>query len=159
MPRGRVLGRCNLRVRELEPRDIPRIKELHALSGFDYELPDLLSNEFERVTVVVDENDVPQMWIAARRSIELFLGLDPQWRNPRWRLDALMLGHEDMRAELEWRGWKDVVAFLPPEVEKSFGRRLERLFYWAKGRWQHYSRRTEAIGHEQRRNQPGTASK
>ncbi len=141
-----------MRIRKLEERDLPYLRKWHEESGVDYEFPDLLAEPFTRVTVVVDEEDRPVQALAAKRTIEMYMLLDPTWRNPRWRLGALMQGHEEMRSWLEKHGWPEVNAFLPPQVEKSFGRRLEKIFHWIPGRWRHYSRRTEATGHEQRRN-------
>jgi hypothetical protein len=130
-----------VKIRKLEERDLPRLRELHRESGFDYPLPDFLAPEFERVTVVVDENDVPVQMTAARKTVEIYAIVDPNWRNPRWRLDALLQSHEEMRQGLLESGYEDVHAWLPPEVEKSFGRRLVGIFGWIPSRWKSYSRR------------------
>ena len=140
-----------MRVRELEKRDLPVLEQWHRESGFDYPLPDLFSPSFARVLVVVDDNDVPVQALAAKNTIEMYMLMDKGWRNPRWRLEALMQGHEDMRSWLHENGHEDVNCWLPPEVEKSFGRRLEKLFYWIPARWKSYSRKTEAQRNEQRR--------
>lgn len=130
-----------MNIRPLKEIDKPFLERWHREAGFDYPLPDLSGPLFD-VLVVVDENDIPVQAIAAKKTAEMFLLLDPHWKNPRWRLEALMQGHEAMREKLHADGIDDVIAFLPPEVEKSFGRRLTKIFGWIPGRWKHYSRRT-----------------
>ena len=130
-----------MRIRELERRDIPAVEELHRASGFDYPLPDFFGGDFARVSVVVDEDDKVIQVIAAKKTVEMYLLMDGAWRNPRWRLQALMQGHEEMRLKLIESGYTDVNCWLPPEVEKSFGRRLERIFKWIPSRWKSYSRK------------------
>lgn len=132
-----------MKIRNLEAKDIPFLETWHREAGFDYPLPDLTDPVFAEVTVLVDSMDRPVLAIAAKKTVELYLLMDGHWKNPRWRLEGLMQAHEDMRQRLFQHGVDDVNCFLPPEVEKSFGRKLQRIFHWIPGRWKHYSRRLE----------------
>jgi hypothetical protein len=149
-------------VRELRKSDIPFLKRWHTESGFDYPFPEikamtwwrvmlrdllmrcltLLCGEFARVSVVTDENNLPVMAAPAKKTIEMYLLCDKDWGTPRQRLMALQLGHEEMRVWLSGHGFCDVNAWLPPEIEKAFGKRLQYIFGWKKSRWNSYSRRT-----------------
>lgn len=127
-----------MRIRNLESKDIPVLRRWHEESGFDYEFPDL--TKFEAVRVLVDENDVPIQAAAARKTVECYLLLDSTWRNPRWRLEGFRQLHEDTCRQLEHKGYTDLHCWLPPQIERSFGRKLQNLFGWIKSHWSSYSR-------------------
>lgn len=127
-------------IREFRQEDEAVLRDLHKINGFDYPFPDLKSDQFYKVLVLVDEDDVPVQAVAARKTIEVYFLGDPQWRTPAWRLDALKGLHVKMHGILIAAGYTDVLAFIPPKVMRAFGRRLERDFGWVKGKWQHYCR-------------------
>ncbi len=129
-----------MRVRAFEKRDVPKVEQIFRDMGFDYEFPDLSDPIFERVSVLVDDDDSPVQVLAAKKTVEMYLLMDKDWANPRWRLEGFKRIHEEMRMALLDVGYADANAWLPPEVEKSFGRKLVRLFKWTRGRWQSYSR-------------------
>lgn len=129
-----------MRVRDLEERDLETLKKWHRENGFDYPFPDLFAPEFERVSVVEDENGELVLTLPAKRTIEMYCLMNKSWRSPRWRLEALMLAHEEMRLALLGKGYTDVNCWLPPEVERSFGRKLTRIFKWIPSRWKSFSR-------------------
>lgn len=128
-----------MKIRKYEAKDEARVRELHASSGFDYPLPDFSSSEFAEVLVVADDEDRLVQLVAARKVTEVYFVGDPQWRTPRWRLDALLGIHQRMQETLQAMGYRDVVAFLPPQIAKSFGRRLKGMG-WIAGRWRHFSK-------------------
>lgn len=123
-----------MRIRPLEKRDIPRLKQLHAEGGVDYSFPDLMSPEFVEVHVLVNEDDQPVQAVAARRTVETFLLIDKQWGNPwlRWRWFCEL--HEAVRAMLAGKGYTDMHAWIAPQIERSFGRRLMKLG-WSPSTW------------------------
>ncbi len=131
--------------RDLQSADLPRLQELFAAQGFEYEFPDLQSAQFIVKRVLVDDNGVILGAIAARQTVELFLLADPTWQTPRWRLEALRLQHEDMRQQLAVRGIRDAHAWLPPQICRAFGRRLLKSFGWRKQMWDCYSRDTGRV--------------
>ena len=132
-----------MRIRDLKPEDIPVLRRLHQARGYDYPFPDLTAPEFVAVRVLVLEDDQPVEVVAARKTVECYCWLDPAWRNPRWRLDGLMLLHEDMRQQLEKQGFTDAHAWPPPDIERAFGKRLRRIFGWVKSDWASYSRKVK----------------
>ena len=142
-----------MRTRDLEERDIPVLERLHQDSGFDYPFPQFfvngkLNSDFTHVQVLEDDDGTIINVMPGKKLIEMYFFLNPHWRNPRWRLEALRFAHEEMRKWLVLNGWPEVQCWPPPQVEKSFGKRLSTIFHWTKSRWQSYSRRTEAIGNE-----------
>lgn len=133
-----------MQVRQFKDSDYQWVLELYRRQGFDYELPTM--DAFKLVQVVVDDEDQPVMVLAARPTVEMFLIVDSAWETPQWRLEAFKLVHEAMRAALEAEGITDVHAWLPPEIEKSFARRLMRRFGWKQQLWNCYSRLTTPTG-------------
>jgi hypothetical protein len=125
-------------IREFRASDEPILRKLHAEQGFDYEFPDLTA--FEAVLVAVDENDLPVQAVAARKTVEVYMLGDPKWRTPAWRFDVLKLLHEGMHRLLLQKGFTDAHCWIPPVVDKAFGRRLVKQLGWVRSRWQSYCR-------------------
>jgi hypothetical protein len=133
-----------MRTRNFEASDYEEVKELYRKQGFEYDLPDMAA--FMEVQVVADDADKPIMVLAARPTVEMFLILDQEWGTPYWRLEAFKLVHESMRTKLEAAGIADAHCWIPPEIEKSFARRLMRWFAWRKQLWPCFSRKTTPNG-------------
>lgn len=129
-----------MKVRQVESLDWPRLRQLFEAQGFDYELPS--RDEFV-AGHAIDDNGIP-MAILARPTVELYMLADPNWKTPQWRFEALRKLHESLRLELRAKGFRDVHVWLPPQKEKSFGRRLMRSFGWNQPLWKCFSRSTEA---------------
>lgn len=128
-------------VREYTDGDFAEIKRLHELSGFGYELPASLSGQgFVSHRVIEDEQGIA-MACFLRRTAEAYLIKDPAWRTPAWRMEAFRQLHLTCVGDAKAEHVQDIVAFLPPTVTKSFGRRLDKLG-WATYRqemWKPYS--------------------
>jgi hypothetical protein len=133
-----------MQLRDFKPSDYEAVRELYQKQGFCYDLPDMA--EFMAVQVVVDETDTPFIILAARPTVEMFLIMDKEWATPRWRFEAFKLIHEAMRAKLFQAGITDAHCWLPPEIEKSFAKRLMRGFGWVMQLWPCYSRKTTPSG-------------
>jgi hypothetical protein len=119
-----------MRARQAQIRDYPKLLEIAKKSGFPY--PDLESPLIEDCWVVVNEKDVPIMAVAAERIVQLYLWCD-EFEHPGAKLAAMrILQNSSMRGELKRRGYVDACVFLPPEIAKSFGSRLERSLKWLK---------------------------
>lgn len=125
-----------MKVRPLRASDIPVLKAMYERAGFDYEWPDLTSREFEAIEVVVNERDEPLMAAAAKRTVELYL-FAGEMEHPAAKLHAIRLLHVALADALKAKGYSEANAFLPPQIEKSFGRRLMRTFGWLKS-WSGY---------------------
>lgn len=126
-------------VRPITSSDYPRLRELFAEQGFDYELPDY--GELVAGHVVEDGGQIVQA-VLARPTVELYFLGDERWQTPAWRMEALRKVHESMRCDLQGKGFSDVHAFLPPEKAKSFSRRLVRNFGWTEPLWKSLTRPT-----------------
>lgn len=128
-------------IRYMQESDLPRVKELHSRLGFDYEFPDL--KEFLPIPVIVDENNQVVMAVASMPTVELFFFIDKEWETPGMKMEAFKVMHEFVRRQLKEIGIVEGNAFIPPQLEKSFGRRLFK-FGWKKGLgWPCFSRRTD----------------
>lgn len=120
-----------MNVRPLQPSDIPTLRQMYELSGLDYTFPDLRGPLMESVLVVVDDNDVPIAGVAAERIIQLYLLVDESL-SPAAKLAIIRKLHQNMQEMLCSRGYCEANCFIPPKLEKSFGRRLERTFSWVR---------------------------
>lgn len=120
-----------MRVREFKPEDMDALKSLHARSGFKYELPDFADQQFV-VRRVADDDGQIVMAGFLRQTTEAFLICDPHWRGPRWRYEALEAIHNDAVEQIRRMGFRSIEAFLPPQIEKRFGKRLLSMG------WKHY---------------------
>ena len=114
-------------IRQLETRDLDRIRVLHNLMGAPYDLPNLADPTFVVTAGLVDEGGVIQAAAALRLTSEAYLLLNPEWGDAadRW-LNVLAL-HESVRVGAKKLGLVDVHAFLPPNVRDGFKRRLQSL--------------------------------
>jgi hypothetical protein len=127
-----------MRFRPLIDSDVPVLREMFERSGFEYTLPDLRGPLMESVIVVADENDQPVAAAAAERIVQLFLFIKED-EHPAAKLHWIKMLHEGLATELRTKGYHSCDAFLPPQVEKSFGRRLMRNFGWVRN-WNSFAR-------------------
>lgn len=116
--------------RKMNPHDLERMK---ALARAEFDLPDLSSNNF-LVKRVLESGPRIIAGAAARMTTEVFIWVDREWESPRFRFEAFKFLHEQMRAELKEKGVADVHAWVPPEIERAFGRRLMQLG-WQRPLW------------------------
>lgn len=122
----------------MEERDIPAIEAIHALAGYKFPLPDLRSDMIECVEVVVDDFDVPVMAAAAKRGIELYLFCPPGGPvHPQVKMEGVRMLHESVRDIIVRKGFSEGYACVPPEIERSWGRKLRRIFGWERA-WASY---------------------
>ncbi len=106
--------------------DIPVLRDLHRQAGYDYSFPDLTAKEIEDVTVVVDLDDKPVAAGVAKRTVELYLIMG-KTGHPLVKWGHIRELHGAMKKKLLAKGFTEGNAFLPPEIEKSYGRHLARL--------------------------------
>ena len=70
--------------------------------------------------------------------IYLYNGMDGQ--PPAAKLHAIRLLHDHMASILRDLGYNEANVFLPPRLERSFGRRLMRSFSWVRN-WESFAKR------------------
>jgi hypothetical protein len=129
-----------MRIREFTAGDLAALERMHAAQGFAYPFPDLANPLFLTRLVVEDDAGRAVMAALLRLTCEAYLLHQPGAGTPRARWRALLALHEAARLDARARGLDDVHAFLPPRVERAFGRRLQRLG-WVKDPWASYCRR------------------
>lgn len=71
------------------------------------------------------------MALAAERIVQAYLWIDKE-RDPASLLAALRMIQEPASIQLRNKGYNSLECFLPPEIERSFGRRLMRSFGFVK---------------------------
>lgn len=120
-------------IRDLELKDVPRLKELHEAKPFRFDFPKL--DELLTCKVFVDDNDVPKMMIGAQQGVEILLVSDPEWETPGMRMGMLRAMYVQVEDDLRRQGVKYVGASIPPEICKGFVRRLRREFGWINDQW------------------------
>jgi len=125
-------------IRALQPSDIPTLRNLYEMSGLPYTFPDLRGPLMESVLVVADDNDVPVAACAAERIIQLYLLIDDSL-HPAAKLRYIKQLHTHLSVVLKSKGYQEANCFVPPEMEKSFGRRLMRTFSWVRN-WPSFAR-------------------
>jgi hypothetical protein len=118
-----------MEVREYTDADFTAVKRIYEASGFGYTLPNLSGEGFFSRRVVGGVQDVG-MACFLRRTAECYLISDPNWRTPAWRLEAIRQLHRTGLADAREAKVQEIIAFLPPQVEQKFGRRLKRDFGW-----------------------------
>lgn len=124
-----------MRVRHYRESDFEVLKRIHETQGFEYDFPNLDESQFVVKAVLVDENDVPVQAVLARQTIELYMLSDSSRGTPGERLEWFSWLNVAVRTELKRQGYADVHAWLPPQVVKSFGRRLVRMFGFTESKW------------------------
>ncbi len=129
-----------MRIREYTPEDEAPLREMHAAQGFDYPFPNLSNQLFTSRLVLEDDNGRPLMAALGRVTCEVYLLAQPRAGTPQDRWQRLLAMHEAMRRVLHAQGFEDATCWIPPRIERAFGRRLLRLG-WVRDLWAAYSRR------------------
>ena len=135
-------------IRTFTAAAIPEMIRIHEQSGLPVDcLPDLYINvqpekvEMNALFVVnaVKEVDgkIAMMSFLKVRS-EIYVLVDHNVGTPEERWEWLKEINAHMAEEARKKGLDQVTAFLPPELDKAFGKRLEEMGY-VKGLWQSYS--------------------
>lgn len=99
--------------------------------GFAYELPPL--DEKFAVRAVLEGDSGPEMALMLRKTVEAFF-LSDKTGAPEKRWVNFMALHESVRLEALRLGFTDVQAMLPPQISRSFGKRLGYLG-WRMNTW------------------------
>jgi hypothetical protein len=133
-----------LQIREYMADDLDALRAIHARQAFDYALPDLSDPRFITKIVLSDGDAGEKRIVGAallRLTAEAYLLLDPKFSTPRERWRALLTLHAATERDAWRRGLADVHAWLPPGLEKKFGKRLERLGWVRDDKWAPYCKR------------------
>lgn len=129
-----------MRIREYRPEDEAPLRAMHAAQGFDYPFPDLANQLFLTRLVLEDGDGRPLMAALGRVTCEVYLLAHPREGTPQDRWQRLVALHEAMRRTLSGQGFEDATCWIPPRIERAFGRRLRRLG-WVRDAWTAFTRR------------------
>lgn len=132
-----------MRARELRPMDQRHIETLHSASGYAFRFPALDSPLIEAGVGIEGDAGLIAAAVAVRQP-EVMLALS-KGGHPLMKLRALAMVHDEMRARLAARGYESAFCFLPPELVRTYGRHLEKIFNW-RPTWQGYVIGKEAQG-------------
>lgn len=122
-----------MRVRLFEERDLPALKRIYLDAGYSFDFPDFADPFVGHVQVLVSEEDVPLMAVCSKLVPEIILLCAPGGNlHPIVKMQGIGMIHEAMNEALLAEGHKEAFSFIPPEIEKSYGRHLMRKFGWLK---------------------------
>jgi hypothetical protein len=116
-----------MKIRQTEPRDVPKLYEIYWRSPYEFGLPAFDSTELLESLVAVDENDEPYMMLSALKIADMFLLVDHERDTPASRAEALCGLFAEMKPRLIAMGISNATAYMGPKVPKGFDRRLKRL--------------------------------
>lgn len=118
--------------RTAKPEDYDTLKRLHAESGLDFPFPALDSPTMEALEVVVDERGEIILGAVAQRTLEIYLFSPAGQLHPVVKMEGIRLLHGAIRDTIAKKGYSEGFSFIPPQIEKSYGRHLRRWFGWEK---------------------------
>jgi hypothetical protein len=117
--------------------DFPKLAEIHEQSGLKFPMPPLVSPMIEAVELVVDERGEILMGAVAQRAAELYLLAPAGGLHPVVKMDGIRLLHGAIRDNICPKGYTEGFAFIPPGIERSYGRHLRKWFGW-EATWKAY---------------------
>lgn len=128
-----------MRIRDYQPEDWQAIKKLHENSGLPPAcLADVSDPLFVLRRVIESEGRIA-MAAFVRITSEPFLLVDHAIGKPEDRWALLWALTEDICRKAKERGIDQLTAWIPPDVEKSFGERLIALGFQP-SKWKSYTR-------------------
>jgi hypothetical protein len=129
-------------MRAYEPRDKEAINKIHKTNNLPPNcLPDT-DNPLFVLGQVVEMNGKVAMAVNVKLNGELFLTLDHTAGTPEQLWEALQAISKSICDAAYVRGLDQVSAWLPPEIEDSFGKRMLEMGY-VKSPWVCYTRNLE----------------
>jgi hypothetical protein len=114
-------------IRSFTESDFEALKIIHANNELPAVcLPDA-SNPLFFVQQVVEHEGVPALAAFLKLTCEPFLLVDHTVADPAWRWQALKNLTDTVTFAAKKHGLEDMTAWVPPDLEKSFGSRLKEL--------------------------------
>ncbi len=123
-----------MEIRAFCKEDTATLERMHRAQGFQYEFPDL-EDPLWHVKLVCEQDGRIASAAFAHLTSEVYGFFNHDVGTPRERFQGFMALHEaGCRAAWYPGGLSDLHAWLPPQIEKSFGKRLMNLG-WKKSLW------------------------
>ncbi|MGH9776076.1 MAG: hypothetical protein ACRD50_14145 [Candidatus Acidiferrales bacterium] len=124
-----------MRIREYTDADLAELVEMHRRQGFDYAFPDLDDPLFVSRIVLEDGEGKIVAAALAHLTSEIYFLQDPAAGSPRERWARVLALHAAGANDLRSKGLKDAHAWLPPNIARRFGRRLESIGWVRDDAW------------------------
>lgn len=115
-------------IRPYKPEDEPVIRAIYVERGYSFDFPDLNAADMVSIWVCEDEGRVVSA-VAARKTVEISAFVAQDWKNPAWRLSAMMELQKYGSTDLASQGFTDQHCWVKSEI-RGFGRRLVRSMGW-----------------------------
>src|ERR1700689_4606741 len=112
-------------IRAATPEDYDDIRAIHAAQGFDYTLPDLNHPTMFVKSLLV--SDKPIAAVLGRLTSEAYLLIGNDWKSPTEKMNAICTLASTSMGQAKLRGVTDAFLWCPPEIEKSFAKRLNQM--------------------------------
>lgn len=125
-------------IRQFTDDDLQALKRMHSRQGFEYAFPDVSDPIFVSKLVLEDDDSRIAMASLARLTCEMYLMIDPSLGTPQDRFLGITALHQAGERDLISRGLDDAHAWLPPEISRRFGKRLEALGWVRDDKWTPY---------------------
>lgn len=116
-----------MKVRLFESADMPTLDALCTSQPFYHRLPDVNHHSFISRFAAPNGTNEPAAFGFLRVIGEGYMVLDRNWGTPLERWIALQTVHNAMIADGVSKGIRRCVTWVPHEIEKPYGRRLESL--------------------------------
>jgi hypothetical protein len=126
-----------VKIRAYDDRDLKQVQQIHRAQNLGYDFPPINDPTFFIRIVGEHEGKIVQAAFA-HITAEIYFMLDPETGTPQER-HLWFLSMQEVGRELASNpgGLDDLHAFLPPQMEKSFARRL-MVHGWKKALWPAY---------------------
>jgi hypothetical protein len=141
-------------IREFKEGDIPLVEAIHKQNDLPANcLPNLMIVDKDGKTVPnplfitkqVFENDgKPVMMAFLKVTAEVFVFVDHTVGTPEERWAWMLEFNEHIKQQAWKHGLEQITAFVPPEIEQSFAKRLEDMGY-IRSPWQSYTLNLENL--------------
>lgn len=128
-----------MNIGDLLVEDVPRIEEIHQESHYDYRLPEFVGNPVFPVQRSLYSDGRFVAAALVKLEGEVYLYLDKNFGTPQERKKSLEIVHGDLIMKCRQLGLDSIFAVLPPEIEKSFGPRLEEAGWTRDRGWTKYT--------------------
>jgi hypothetical protein len=125
-------------IRTFEERDLTALAEIHAENGLPPNCMPDPADPLMLIKAVVEQHGKPVMATFLKGTSEIYLLVDHNYSTPedRWQM---MQELRDYLCREAWRlGLDQMTCWVPPEIDKSFSKRLEELGF-QRSTWASYT--------------------
>ena len=116
-----------MKVRLFESADMPILDSLCTSQPFYHKLPDVNHETFISRFAATNGTGKPVAFCFCRVIGEGYMVMDREWGTPLERWLALQTVQNAVRADSVAKGIRRCVTWVPHEIEKSYGKRLQSL--------------------------------